>query len=61
MDKYVEIFIAALGLTSTEKEIRDFWKQEAKNRSMLGLQQNNDEYNKMVDACSTRIEKLKGN
>ena len=61
VDKYVGIFIAALELASTEKEVRDFWKQEAKNRSMMGLQQNNDEYNKMVDACSARIEKLKGN
>ena len=60
LDKYVKIFIGALELASTEKEVRDFWKQEAKNRAMMGIQQNEAEYNLMAEACGTRIEQVKG-
>ena len=61
LDKYVKVFIEALVFAKTEKEVRDFWKSEAKNRAMMGIQQNEIEYNQMADACSARIEKLKGN
>ena len=60
LDKYVKVFIEALVFAKTEKEVREFWKQEAKNRAMMSIQQNEAEYNKMADACSARIEKLKG-
>jgi hypothetical protein len=60
LDIYVKIFIEALIFAKTEKEVREFWKSEAKNRAMMSIQQNEAEYNKMADACSARIEKLKG-
>ena len=61
LDKYVKVFIEALVFAKTEKEVRDFWKSEAKNRAMMSIQQNEAEYNLMAEACSDRIEKLKGN
>lgn len=60
LDKYVKVFIEALVFAKTEKEVRDFWKTEAKNRAMMGIKQNEEEYTQMADACSARIEKLKG-
>lgn len=60
LDKYVKVFIEALVFAKTEKEVRDFWKSEAKNRAMMGIKQNEEEYTNMADACSARIEKLKG-
>ena len=60
LDKYVKVFIEALVFAKTEKEVREFWKSEAKNRAMMSIQQNEEEYTQMADACSARIEKLKG-
>ena len=60
LDKYVKVFIEALVFAKTEKEVRDFWKSEAKNRAMMSIKQNEEEYILMADACSARIEKLKG-
>ena len=60
LDQYVKDFIEKLVFGKTEKEIREFWKSEAKNRAMMSIQQNEAEYNKMADACLARIEKLKG-
>lgn len=61
LDKYVKVFIAALVFAKTEKEVRDFWKSEAKNRAMMSIEANNEEYKKMADASAARIEELKGN
>ena len=61
LDKYVKVFIEALIFAKTEKEVRDFWKSEAKNRAMMSIKPNEKEYNLMADACTARIEKLKGN
>ena len=60
LDKYVKVFIEALVFAKTEKEVREFWKTEAKNRAMMGIQQNETEYNLMAEACGTRIEQVKG-
>lgn len=60
LDKYVKVFIEALVFAKTEKEVREFWKSEAKNRAMMSIKQNEEEYTLMADACSARIEKLKG-
>ena len=61
LDKYIAVFIGALPMARTEKEVRDFWKSEAKNRSLMALQPNDDDYKKLADACSKRIAELKGN
>lgn len=61
LDKYVKVFIASLVLAKTEKQVREFWKSEAKNRAIMSIQPNEAEYNRMAEACSDRIEKLKGN
>lgn len=61
LDKYVKVFVEALIFAKSEKEVRDFWKSEAKNRSMMSIEANNAEYKTMTDACAARIEKLKGN
>ena len=60
LDKYVKVFIEALVFAKTEKEVREFWKTEAKNRAMMGIKPNEKEYNLMAEACTARIEKLKG-
>lgn len=60
LDKYVKVFIEALIFAKTEKEVREFWKTEAKNRAMMSIKPNETEYNAMADACTARIEKLKG-
>lgn len=60
LDKYVKVFIEALVFAKTEKEVREFWTSEAKNRAMMGIKQNEAEYNQMAEACSARIEKVKG-
>ena len=60
VDKYAKVFVEALVFASTEKEVREFWKQEAKNRAYLSIETNNAEYKMMADACAARIEKLKG-
>jgi len=60
LDKYVKVFIEALVFAKTEKEVREFWKTEAKNRAMMSIKPNETEYNAMADACTARIEKLKG-
>lgn len=61
VDKYVAVFIEALVFASSEKEVREFWKQEAQNRSILSIEPNNNEYKKMTDACANRIAVLKDN
>lgn len=58
--KYVKVFIEALVFAKTDKEVRDFWKSEAKNRSMMSIETHNEEYKRMADACAARIEQLKG-
>jgi len=60
LNNYVKVFIAALEMARTEKEVREFWKTEAKNRAMMSIKQNEAEYNLMADACTARIEKVKG-
>ena len=49
LDKYVKVFIASLVLAKTEKQVREFWKSEAKNRAMMSIQQNEAEYNLMAE------------
>lgn len=58
VDKYVKVFCGALLLARSEKEIRDFWKLEAKNRAMMELHPNNKEYTIMADNCTNRIAEL---
>jgi len=59
VDKYIAVFIAALPFATTEKEVRDFWKQEAKNRALMALQPNDKEYTVMAEACASRITTVK--
>ena len=61
LDKYVKVFVEALIFAKSEKEVRDFWKSEAKNRAMMSIEANNAEYKTMADACASRIDQLKGN
>ena len=61
LDKYVKVFVEALVFAKTEKEVRDFWKQEAKNRALMALQPNDGEYVSMAEACASRIAEVKGN
>lgn len=61
IDRYVGTFIGALTFASSEKEVREFWKQEAKNRGLLSIEPNDAEYKKMTDACANRIAELKDN
>jgi len=59
LDKYVNVFIGALPFATTEKEVREFWKQEAKNRALMALQPNDGEYVLMAESCASRIADLK--
>ena len=59
VDKYVNVFIAALLSATTEKEVREFWKQNAVNRAKMALQPNDEEYIHMVEAFASRIAELK--
>jgi len=59
LDKYVGVFIGALSFATTEKEVREFWKQEAKNRALMALQPNDGEYVQMAEACAARIADLR--
>jgi len=55
VDKYVALFNSALSFASTEKEVREFWRQEAKNRSLMAINVNNEEYTAMAETCTNRI------
>jgi hypothetical protein len=55
VDKYVKVFVDALVFAKTEKEVREFWRQEAKNRALMAIQINNEEYTLMAEACTNRI------
>jgi hypothetical protein len=60
-EKYMQVFIAALEAHVDEKEIREFWKSEAKNRAAMSIKPDSENYKKLADACAHYIEKVKKN
>jgi hypothetical protein len=61
VDNYVGVFIGMLEMCLDEKEVRAIWKSESENRITLAIVPNTDEYTKMTDACTARINVTKGN
>ena len=60
VDNYVGVFTGMLEMCLDEKEVRATWKSESENRITLAIVPNTDEYTKMTDACTARINATKG-